>query len=90
METDTSIKGLRAVLAQDQPDGKPYPVAYASRALSSKERNYSITELETLAVLWAVSHFHAYLYVMVFSGNSAVKAVLETPNPSLANIPDGG
>ena len=85
LETDASIKGLGAVLAQDQPDGKAHPVAYASRALSPQERNYSITELEMLAVVWAVSHFRAYLYghdVVVFSDHSAVKAVLETPNPS--------
>ena len=51
----------------------------------SQERNYSITELETLAVVWSVSHFKAYLYgheVTVYSDHSAVKAVLETPNPS--------
>ena len=43
------------------------------------------TELETLAVVWAVNHFHAYLYghdVVVFTYHSAVKAVLETPNSS--------
>ena len=40
-------------------------------------------ELETLAVVWAVSHFHAYLYghnVHVLTDHSAVRAVLETPN----------
>ena len=62
-----------------------HPVAYASRSLSPQEKRYAITELETLAVVWAVSHFHAYLYghdVQVFTDHSAVKAVLETPNPS--------
>ena len=62
-----------------------HPVAFASRALSPPERNYSITELETLAVVWAVSHFHSYLYghrVTVYTDHSAVKAVLETPNPT--------
>ena len=28
---------------------------------SSSERNYAITELETLAVVWALSHFHCYI-----------------------------
>ena len=36
-----------------------HPVAYASRSLSPQEKRYAITELETLAVVWAVSHFHA-------------------------------
>ena len=44
-----------------------------------------MTELETLAVVWAVNHFRVYLYghdVIVYSDHSAIKAVLETPNPS--------
>ena len=85
LETDASIKGLGAVLIQDQADGRAHPVAYASRALSPQEKNYLITELETLAVVWAVNHFRVYLYghdVIVYSDHSAVKAVLETPNPS--------
>jgi len=85
LETDASIQGLGAVLSQKQEDGKSHPVAYASRALSAPERNYSITELETLAVVWAISHFHTYLYgncVTVSTDHSAVKAVLQTPNPT--------
>ena len=63
-------------------DEKLHPVAFASRALSPSEKNYSITELETLAVVWAMSHFHAYVYgneVLVYTDHSAVKAILETP-----------
>ena len=85
LETDASIEGIGAVLSQPQDDGHLHPVAYASRALSLQERNYAITELETLAVVWAISHFHSYLYghsVTVFTDHTAVKAVLETPNPS--------
>ena len=85
LETDASIKGLGAVLSQLQDDSCLHPVAYASRSLSGAEKRYAITELETLAVVWAVSHFHAYLYgndVTVYTDHSAVKAVLETPNPS--------
>ena len=85
LETDASIEGLGAVLSQAQGDGRLHPIAFASRALSQAERNYSITELETLAVVWAVSHFHYYLYnqvVTVYTDHTAVKAVLETPNPS--------
>ena len=50
VETDASISGIGAVLSQVQEDAKLHPVAYASRSLSSAERNYSVTELETLAV----------------------------------------
>ena len=53
--------GLGAFLSQTQADGKFYTVAYASRALSPQEKNYTITELETLAVVWAITHFSHYL-----------------------------
>ena len=81
LETDASVKGVGAVLSQQLDDGRLHPVAYASRSLSIAERNYSITELETLSVVWAVQHFRA-LYghnVTVITDHSAVKSVLETP-----------
>ena len=85
LETDASIRGLGAVLSQKQSSGKLHPVAFASRALSPPERNYSITELETLAVVWAMQHFRAYLYghqVTVVTDHTAVKAILQTPSPN--------
>ena len=57
-------------------------MAYASRALSEPEKRCVITEMETLAVVWAMSHFRHYLYghnVTVFTDHSAVKAVLSNP-----------
>ena len=85
LETDACISGIGAVLSQLQLDELLHPVAYASRALSQAECRYSITELETLAVVWAISHFHSYLYghsVVVYTDHSAVRAVLESSNPS--------
>ena len=85
LETDASIHGLGAILSQVQDDHKSHPIAYVSRALSTAEKNYGITELETLAVVWAMSHYHCYLYghcVTVYTDHSAVKALLETPNPT--------
>ena len=85
LETDASGLGLGAVLSQRQPDGKIHPVAFASHALSPCEKNYSITELETLADLWAVSHFQCYLYgqeVVVYTDNLAVCTILSSPHGS--------
>ena len=62
LKTDASINGIGAILSQAQDKGQRHPVAYASRSLTAAERNYSITELETLAVVWSVTHFHSYLY----------------------------
>ena len=85
LETDASVRGLGAVLSQKQGDGKLHPIGFASRSLTPPEKNYSITDLETLAVVWAVSYYRAYLYgneVTVVTDHSAVKAVLETPGGS--------
>ena len=51
LETDASGEGLGAVLAQKQADGCVHPVAYASRSLNPHEKNYAISELETLALV---------------------------------------
>ena len=71
------MKGLGVVLSQQGEDNKVYPVAYASCALSPQEQR--VTELQTLAVVWAVRHCLAYLYgssVVVFTDDSAVRAAL--------------
>ena len=83
LETDASKIGLGAILSQYQEDNKLHPVAYASRSVSTAESNYAITNLETLAVVWAVTHFKYYLYghkVTIITDHAAVKAILGTPN----------
>ena len=85
LETDASGSGLGAVLAQRQDDSLVRPVAYASRSLQPHEKNYGITELEGLAVVWAVKHFRHYIYghkCEVYTDHEALKALLNTPRPS--------
>ena len=85
LETDASITGIGAILSQVQSDGQYHPVAFASRLLTAAERNYGITELEMLAVVWSITHFHSYLYghqVTIYTDHSAVQAILNTPTPS--------
>ena len=62
LETDASTQGLGVMLSKQQEERLLHPVAYASRALTQSKRNYGITELETLRVAWAVSHFEHFLY----------------------------
>ena len=85
LETDASIAGLGAVLSQRQEDGNTRPITYASRSLLKHERNYGITEMEGLGVVWAVRHFRPYLYghfCEVYTDHEALRALLNTPQPS--------
>ena len=75
LETDASQQDLGAILSQEHTDGKLHSVAYASRALSHTEKRYAIIDMKTLAVVWVVSRFHAYLYghdVLVYMDHSTV------------------
>ena len=72
------------MLAQKQDDGLVRPLAYASRSFQPHEKNYGITELEGLGVVWAVKHFRPYLYghkCAVYTNHEALKALLNTPQP---------
>ncbi|RVW98217.1 Retrovirus-related Pol polyprotein from transposon 17.6 [Vitis vinifera] len=68
----------RAVLGQRE-DGKPYVIYYASKTLNEAQRNYTTTEKELLAVVFALDKFRAYLvgsFIIVFTDHSALKYLL--------------
>ena len=75
---DASDLAMGAVLGQRE-DGKPYVIYYASKTLNEAQRNYTTTEKELLAVVFALDKFHAYLvgaFIIVFTDDSALKYLL--------------
>src|SRR6266498_1999807 len=76
--TDALLKGLGAVLEQEDENGNLRPVAYASKSLILAEKNYHTTDLECLAIIWSVKHFHKYLInkpFKIFIDHSALKSL---------------
>ena len=61
LTTDASKLAVAAILSLVQ-DGAERTIAYASRQMNTAERNYSATETEMLALVWAAKYFRCYLY----------------------------
>ena len=67
---DASPVGLAGIMLQD---GKV--VCYASKSLTETEKRYSQTEKENLAIVWAIEHWHIYLFGHKFALISDAKAL---------------
>ena len=76
LRTDASGIGLGAVLLQDFEGEGRLPIAYASKKLLPRERNYSVIEKECLGIIWGVEKFRKYLY--------GVESLLETDHKPLS------
>lgn len=84
---DASIKGLGAILTQRTAEGIEYPIVFSSRALQGSEKNYGISKLELLAVVWSLKLYRPYLLgskfqVTVISDHSALPGLLKTKQPT--------
>ena len=65
VQADASETEVGDALIQDYDDGR-FPVAYTSKKLLPRERNYSVIERECLAIVYAVKKFQKYLYSKEF------------------------
>ena len=84
LETDTSKRGLGAVLPQKQADGWYHPIAYASHVMNETEQRYPSNKQEFLALKWAVTEqFHEYLSPY---GKNRNEFVVHTDNNPLTYI----
>lgn len=59
-DTDACRKGIGCIVSQKAENGKLKPISFASRSLTKSELNYSTTDLEALAVVWALRK-HRYI-----------------------------
>ena len=67
LQTDASELGLGAVLSQLGDNSGEHPVAFASRKLLPREKNYSVIEKECLAIVWSLQVFRVYLLGQKFT-----------------------
>ncbi|GFY31064.1 transposon Tf2-6 polyprotein [Trichonephila clavipes] len=84
IRTDASNYALGAVLLQGEGSDE-HPIEYASRLLTPAERNYSTTEREALAVVWALKKFRGYIEgteITVASDHQPLKWLLNLQSPT--------
>nr|CAD2204781.1 unnamed protein product [Meloidogyne enterolobii] len=61
LETDASGIAIGACLLQENQQKEIHPIAFYSRTLNKHEKNYSVVELEALALVSALKQFRVYL-----------------------------
>ncbi|RDX68485.1 Retrovirus-related Pol polyprotein, partial [Mucuna pruriens] len=81
---DASNSALGAILGQRAGVGQPtHVIAYASRTMDPAQQNYTTTEKELLAIVFALDKFRSYLLgskIVVFSDHAALKYLLKKPD----------
>ena len=82
VHVDASSIALGVIFPQPSEGGIDHPIAFASRKLSSIERNYTTTEREGLAMVYALQKFRHYLlgsHFKMFTDHSTLKYLVNKP-----------
>lgn len=64
---DASSIAIGAQISHVFPDGSRKAIEYAARSLTKAEKQYSQIEREALGLVYAVKHFHRYIYGRKFT-----------------------
>ena len=84
VQTDASCMAIGAVLSQYDTKGNERPVAFCSRTLDAHEKNYTVTEKECLAVIYACKQFRAYIHgthFKIFTNHSSLRWLSSMKEP---------
>ena len=65
LTTDASGQAVGYILSQKDQAERERVIAYGRRALRKSERNYPVTELESLASIEGIKAYHPYLATAV-------------------------
>jgi hypothetical protein len=82
VHVDASSIALGAVLAQPGVIDIDHPIVFARRNISTSEMNYTTTEREGLAMVYALHNFRHYLlggHFKMFTDHSALKYLVNKP-----------
>ncbi|MCP4494009.1 MAG: hypothetical protein GY820_42910, partial [Gammaproteobacteria bacterium] len=77
-------RGLGAVLCQKDKGGHLCPISFASSGLSKTQQSYGPMEVEALACVYAVRHFHTYIFgcaVTILTDHNALTYLLRQVEP---------
>jgi hypothetical protein len=79
---DASGISLGAILAQPREGNMDHPIYFASKKILQDERNYTTTEMEGLAMIYALKKFRHYLldsHFKFFTDHSVLKYLVNKP-----------
>ena len=82
IKVDASNKGLGAALLQNDK-----PIAFASKALTKSQSNYSNIEREALGLVHGIQRYHTYLYGTRFTPFTDHKPPVDIWNKPLTAAP---